>query len=404
MERINSNDVLLGRGGNSFRHAGNKKFRDLANSLAERYCDSSKLQKSEISRTMIRHVKNLDPPGRFLKKNTANDKWEQVDDSVAREKASQTLRDAVTALNLPNKRNVTATPKHASTKSNVDNSEDYGYGDDLQVTKYQPPLDYIDVPDSTLSMKVSSNRPRYENPITLTSDTIIRGHDMNQQLLRSQRENFRGTFERATGYETCSDDKYMNVPQINRQEWGLQNNCSTNTMDRTARSSLYREGSGYLQSTHSNPFHNATHLHQSSNPQAPPSSLSDEKFFYPTQRVDGTLKHSMLDKVSLERSTSDTFIKSPGRHHPTTFASKQSEMEMDGSSSPDRSILKTFFEDVDMDMDIDMNGTSPSRSFHSPDTKKLKKQISFDDFGNLLYYCKSTSHSVDSIDSFVKSL
>lgn len=40
----------------------------------------------------------MSPPGRFLKKNSLTSLWEDVGDEVAREKASQALRDAVSAL------------------------------------------------------------------------------------------------------------------------------------------------------------------------------------------------------------------------------------------------------------------------------------------------------------------
>lgn len=39
----------------------------------------------------------MTPPGRFLKKNNITGEWEDVGDEVAREKASQALRDAVSA-------------------------------------------------------------------------------------------------------------------------------------------------------------------------------------------------------------------------------------------------------------------------------------------------------------------
>ena len=40
-------------------------------------------------------MRDLDPPSRFLKRDTLTGKWEDVGDDVAREKASQVLRDAV---------------------------------------------------------------------------------------------------------------------------------------------------------------------------------------------------------------------------------------------------------------------------------------------------------------------
>uniref|UniRef100_A0A7S1USB0 DUF6824 domain-containing protein n=1 Tax=Grammatophora oceanica TaxID=210454 RepID=A0A7S1USB0_9STRA len=88
------NDVLMGRGGKNNQHVGNEKLRALARGQSENYRMSSKKGKSYISRELVKDVRNMSPPGRFLKKQ-ANGEWIDVGDEVAREKASQVLRDAV---------------------------------------------------------------------------------------------------------------------------------------------------------------------------------------------------------------------------------------------------------------------------------------------------------------------
>lgn len=92
-----SNDVLLGRGGNNNKHIGNEQLRLLAKSLAAEYSKASKKQKSNMSRDIVRHIRNLTPPGRFLRKSALEDQWEDAGDAVAREKVSQALRDAVSS-------------------------------------------------------------------------------------------------------------------------------------------------------------------------------------------------------------------------------------------------------------------------------------------------------------------
>mmetsp|Transcript_22673 Transcript_22673/g.52359 ORF Transcript_22673/g.52359 Transcript_22673/m.52359 type:complete len:308 (-) Transcript_22673:193-1116(-) len=89
------NDILMGRGGKNNQHVGNEKLRSMARMQSENYRKSSKKGKSYISRELVKSVRQLSPPGRFLKKNNISGEWEDVGDEVAREKASQVLRDAV---------------------------------------------------------------------------------------------------------------------------------------------------------------------------------------------------------------------------------------------------------------------------------------------------------------------
>lgn len=89
------NDILMGRGGKNNQHSGNDQLRALAREECRNYRTASKKGKSYISRELVRSVRGMHPPGRFLKKNNDTGLWEDVGDDVAREKASQALRDAV---------------------------------------------------------------------------------------------------------------------------------------------------------------------------------------------------------------------------------------------------------------------------------------------------------------------
>lgn len=93
------NDVLLGRGGKNNKHRGNEQLRSVARSYVHNYRMASKKGKSFISREIVTNTRKLDPPGRFLKRNDTNGKWEDVGDDIAREKASQAMRDAVSSQN-----------------------------------------------------------------------------------------------------------------------------------------------------------------------------------------------------------------------------------------------------------------------------------------------------------------
>jgi hypothetical protein len=83
------NDVLMGRGGKNNQWVGNEQLRSFARAQCENYRLSSKKGKSYISRELVRQVRELSPPGRFLKKDKETGEWEDVGDDVAREKASQ---------------------------------------------------------------------------------------------------------------------------------------------------------------------------------------------------------------------------------------------------------------------------------------------------------------------------
>jgi hypothetical protein len=93
-----ANDILMGRGGKNNQHIGNEKLRKLARKEAKEYCTSSKKGKSRIAKGLVTKVRQMQPPGRFLKRNPVTSEWEDVGDEYAREKASQVLRDAVALL------------------------------------------------------------------------------------------------------------------------------------------------------------------------------------------------------------------------------------------------------------------------------------------------------------------
>ncbi|CAB9528249.1 expressed unknown protein [Seminavis robusta] len=96
------NDILLGRGGKNNMHVGNEKLRELARTVAEQYHRSSKKEKSYLSRTLVQKVKEMDPPGRFLRRHPKDNLWEDMsdDEDKCREKCAQVLRDAVAYVGL----------------------------------------------------------------------------------------------------------------------------------------------------------------------------------------------------------------------------------------------------------------------------------------------------------------
>jgi hypothetical protein len=87
-------DVLCGRGGGTNNHIGNEKFRALVQAQKVRYLESSKRDKLQVSRDIVRAVRAQNPPGRFLNRDESSDgRYYEIGNRKAREKTSQALRE-----------------------------------------------------------------------------------------------------------------------------------------------------------------------------------------------------------------------------------------------------------------------------------------------------------------------
>lgn len=89
---VTEQDILLGRGGATNHHKGNKRFRDIVALHRPDYLAAPKIRKPDVSRKIVKGIRNASPPGRFLKKGD-DGKWFDVGDKKAAEKASQALRE-----------------------------------------------------------------------------------------------------------------------------------------------------------------------------------------------------------------------------------------------------------------------------------------------------------------------
>ena len=87
------NDIVLGRGGHSNNHPGNKHFREKALELRPVYeaCES-KEEKFRISQRLVECMEAENR--RFLRKNS-DGQWYEVEGNDVRKKASQALRERV---------------------------------------------------------------------------------------------------------------------------------------------------------------------------------------------------------------------------------------------------------------------------------------------------------------------
>jgi hypothetical protein len=84
-------DVVLGRGGKSNHHPGNKRYRSEVQNLQKWYKASDKSEKTELSQHLVNFVHSYQ--GRFVKQEKGTGRWYVVSNLVARRKASQALRE-----------------------------------------------------------------------------------------------------------------------------------------------------------------------------------------------------------------------------------------------------------------------------------------------------------------------
>jgi hypothetical protein len=101
-------DVLSGRGGGINSHIGNKTFRECVRERKELYnLAGSKAEKARVANEVIDIVKSLDPPGRFLQRDSSSTAgvswWVEVDDTRALAKTSQALREGAPQIRAAHK-------------------------------------------------------------------------------------------------------------------------------------------------------------------------------------------------------------------------------------------------------------------------------------------------------------
>ena len=90
---LNGNDVLMGRGGATNAHVGNRRFRAIVARYQDEYLSAKKKQKAVIARKIVAEIQQAG--GRFLKRDDRGTAWVTVPDKKATEKTSQALREGL---------------------------------------------------------------------------------------------------------------------------------------------------------------------------------------------------------------------------------------------------------------------------------------------------------------------
>ncbi|CAJ1958540.1 unnamed protein product [Cylindrotheca closterium] len=187
-------DVLLGRGGGTNNHIGNKNFRKLVNDHKKRYLACSKVDKPKIAREVVEIWQKLDPPGRFLQKISGGDSrskepavYEEVSLKKAREKASQCLRertsDVVPYLNKYQQ------DQDKKTEPGVDKGEGKVNGE----TKGKVPVKTLPSPDQSTSGAVPSETAQAQQKIVQAAQSHQSDLGL-QQLYARQQQNLRQAY------------------------------------------------------------------------------------------------------------------------------------------------------------------------------------------------------------------
>jgi hypothetical protein len=99
IDKVQDDDVLCGRGGETNNHVGNIRYRDLVKKYQPQYLKAKRRVKPQIARQIVDTIRHRN--GRFLKKVAGENTWRDVGNTKAREKTSQALREGAPELRAP---------------------------------------------------------------------------------------------------------------------------------------------------------------------------------------------------------------------------------------------------------------------------------------------------------------
>jgi hypothetical protein len=80
------------------QHSGNLHWRNLDRSFADLYKDLDTEGKIRLSRCIVRSIRNQNPPGRFLDRDSASNLWQDIGDERAEQITSEALQEEALAV------------------------------------------------------------------------------------------------------------------------------------------------------------------------------------------------------------------------------------------------------------------------------------------------------------------
>ena len=398
-KQIHRNDIILGRGGALYKHAGNQFLRDLATSLAPTYIHSSKGEKSRLSRQMVDIVTSQEPPGRFLKLVVGtNNTFEEVHCSVAREKTSQCLRDAVKSLVSTQNKKATINKETNSISSSDKSISDYHYNDNKvmvsdNATPYHPfHHTTVNLPSYVHDARRTSAEQRSCNP---TSREQERRDLWKHSYPYPQQDQYRMTYQLPScpptvkvpfGDHNCHKPPYYPYDTRNMNDQSLPQSQQWSPITHNFRYQRDRQ-KHYTQtpSHHETAF--SSHIHtMEKNVMRPHAILSIEPISVVVSNDNDHRNEHEKDKV-VDNYTSMSTIVSP---YPSSHPYSSNDPISQNSNSNQKRQKLTNNNHVNVTPGgIELNATK--------DTQSNNKNIASSEFDQgLLYLTKSTSRSFDS--------
>ena len=171
---VGPHDVLLGRGGATNSHTGNRNFRKIVAQHQQEYLKAKKREKVVIAQRIVAIVKGNG--GRFLKRTDNALNWIEVTDKRAQEKTSQALREGLDVRNKtvrPSKmiKEVRPTPPHGASSTQRPVTVRGGQVVQINVPKFSPAsaVSHLipNVVGSQMSDDKSKSPPQLMNPVLL---------------------------------------------------------------------------------------------------------------------------------------------------------------------------------------------------------------------------------------------
>jgi hypothetical protein len=113
IELPHDHDVVSGRGNYSTYHPGNHRFRKIICKIKEEYMKSSYSEKKRYAQDVVDKIKSLNPPGRFLKRDTtcATKSWYELGQKDTLAKTRQALREGSSNYPIEKKKKKAMTKK-----------------------------------------------------------------------------------------------------------------------------------------------------------------------------------------------------------------------------------------------------------------------------------------------------